>query len=196
MIKRFNDYDKTKAYSDFPTLPKGGYVCKVMGAAIENNGNGDYIKISFDIAEGEYAGFYATDYRSQQTEDKKWRGNYLLNIPLDDGSERDGWTKRKFKTFTEALEDSNAGYHFDWDESKFKGKLFGGLFNQREYKTRKGDYAWATNLAQVTTVEKVKTGDFKIPADRPAKNKTVAPATNSEGFMDVPAGAEEEGLPF
>ena len=82
MIKRFNDYDKTKAYSDFPTLPKGGYVCKVMGAAIENNGNGDYIKISFDIAEGEYAGFYATDYRSQQTEDKKWRGNYLLNIPL------------------------------------------------------------------------------------------------------------------
>ena len=166
MIKKFNDYDKTKAYSDFPTLPKGGYVCKVMGAAIENNGNGDYIKISFDIAEGEYAGFYATDYRSQQTEDKKWRGNYLLNIPLDDGSEHDGWTKRKFKTFTEALEDSNAGYHFDWDESKFKGKKVGGLFNIREYQKSNGEIGEATNLAQLCAVEVVRSGKARIPKDK------------------------------
>lgn len=194
MIKKFNDYDSTKSYSDFPTLPKGAYICKVMGASIGKSSSGEYIKVSFDIAEGEYAGFYATDYRAQQGEDKKWRGNYFLNIPADDGTEKDGWTKRRFKTFTEALEECNPGYHFDWDETKFKGKLFGGLFNQREYKNQRGEYSWITNLAQVTTVEKIKSGSFKIPADRPAKYRPAPPT--SEGFMDVPAGAEEEGLPF
>lgn len=79
---------------------------KILGAEVCNNSVGQYVKISCDIAEGEYAGFYAKEYKAQQSEDKKWHCNYLLNIPNDDGSEKDNWTKRRFKTFTEALEES------------------------------------------------------------------------------------------
>ena len=83
--------------------------------------------------------FFANEYHNQQQEDKKWHCNYLLNVPNDDGTEKDGWTKRRFKTVTEALESSNTGYHFDWDEKKFKGKLIGGLFNEREYQKNDGN---------------------------------------------------------
>ena len=105
-IKRFGDYEKTQAYGDYEALPKGGYVVKILGAEVCNNSVGQYVKISCDIAEGEYAGFYAKEYKAQQSEDKKWHCNHLLYIPNDDGSEKDNWTKRRFKTFTEALEES------------------------------------------------------------------------------------------
>lgn len=196
MINRFGDYDTTKAYGDFEQLPKGGYVLTIMGAEVCQGSNGQYVKISCDVAEGEYKGFFARDYRAQQKEDKKWRCNYLLNVPNDDGSERDAWTKRRFKTVTEALEESNAGYHFDWDESKFKGKLIGGLFNEREYQRNDGNIGRATNLAQLCNVEKIRTGNYTVPKDKLLDNAPAPSTTQSgTGWMDVPASISEE-LPF
>lgn len=193
-IKKFNSYEKTQAYKDYEQLPKGGYILKIMGAEVYENRNGQYVKISCDIAEGEYKDFYSKEYRAQQSEDKKWHCNYLLNVPKDDGTEQDGWTARRFKTVIEALEESNSGYHFDWDERKFKGKLIGGLFNEREYEKNDGTVGRATNLAQLCTVEKIREGKFKIPADKLLKGKQSQSASNDD-FMTLPDGADEE-LPF
>ena len=163
-----------------------------MGVELCTNKIGQYVKISCDVAEGEYASFFANEYKNQQQEDKKWHCNYLLNVPNDDGSEKDGWTKRRFKTFTEALEESNPGYHFDWDEQKFKGKLIGGLFNEREYAKNDGSTGRAINMAQVTTVEKIRSGKYQLPKDKLLPGSS---ATDSDGFMNIPEGADEE-LPF
>lgn len=195
-IKRFNDYEKTQAYGDFQQLPKGGYVLKILGVELNENSIGQYVKISCDVAEGDYKGFFANDYKTQQSEDKKWHCNYLLNVPNDDGSQQDGWTKRRFKTFTEALEESNSGYHFDWDEQKFKGKLVGGLFNEREYEKNDGSIGRFINLAQFCSVEKIRSGKFKVPDDKLLSgSKQQKPQTDSDGFMSVPEGVEDE-LPF
>lgn len=192
-IKRFGSYETTKAYTEFEQLPKGAYILKIMGAEVCENSIGQYVKISADIAEGEYKDFFAKEYKAQQSEDKKWHCNYLLNVPKDDGTEQDGWTARRFKTVIEAIETSNPGYHFDWDEKKFKGKLVGGLFNMREYQAQNGDVRQATNLAQLCTVDSVREGKAKIPADKLLKNKPVsAPSTD---FVSVPDGMDEE-LPF
>lgn len=192
-IKKFNDYNETKSYSDYQKLPKGGYVLKILGASVHENRVGQYVKISCDIAEGEFAGFFMAEYKNQDKEDKKWHCNYLLNVPKDDGSEKDGWTKRRFKTVTEALEDSNPGYHFDWDEEKFKGKLIGGLFNIREYEKNNGTVGEATNLAQLCAVEKIRSCNYKIPEDRRITNSV--PAVDANGFQNIPDGVDEE-LPF
>lgn len=196
MIKRFGDYEQVKGYGDYERLPKGGYVLVIKAAQLMQNSMGEYIKVSADIYEGEYIQFFTREYKAQQSEDKKWHCNYLLNVPKDDGSEQDGWTKRKFKTFTEALEDSNEGYHFDWDERRFKGLLIGGLFNEREYEGRNGDIRRATNWGGVCAVSKIREGNYKLPADK-LLNKgysATAPAS-SDGFMSIPDGDDEE-LPF
>lgn len=184
MIKKFGDYDKTQAYGDFERLPKGGYVMQIKAVENCHNSVGEYLKIAADIYEGDYMQFFAREYKAQQSEDKKWHCNFLLNIPKDDGSERDGWTKRSFKTFTEALEDSNEGYHFDWDEQKFKGLLIGGLFNEREYESNSGQIRTATNWASVCSVEKIREGSYRLP-----KDKTLEPrystTTTSDEFMST-----------
>ena len=195
-IKRFNDYNETQAYTDFQQLPKDGYVLRIMGAEVCENSKGEYIKISCDIAEGEYKDFYANEYRNQQQEDKKWHCNYLLNVPNDDGSEQDGWTKRRFKTVIAALEDSNPGYHFDWDEKKFKGKLVGGLFNEREYEANDRTVKRTTNLAQMCAVEKIRSKTFKLPKDTLLQNNKVnKQGVADDDFMQIPE-REDDSLPF
>lgn len=195
-IKRFGDYETTKAYGDIQSLPKGGYVLKIMGAEVLSNSIGQYVKISCDVAEGEYANFFANEYRNQQSEDKKWHCNYLLNVPNDDGSEKDGWTKRRFKTVIEAIEEANPGYHFDWDEKKFKGKLVGGLFNEREYQATDGSVKRTSNLAQLCSVEKIRSGKYQIPNDKLLSGSQAAPTRAADtGFMNIPDGVDES-LPF
>lgn len=193
MIKKFGDYEQTKAYTDAETLPKGAYVVKIMGATVEENSNGQYIKIGCDIAEGEFKDFYANQYKQDQREDKKWKCNYLLNVPKDDETQEDGWTKRKFKTFTEALEDSNEGYHFDWDEKKFKGKLFGGLFNEQEFEKNDGSVGKTVKIGKVISVQALKEGKYKMPEDKilTTTNKN----SSSDTIMNLPDSLEEE-LPF
>ena len=194
-INRFGDFDKVQGYQDRPQLPVGGYVMRIMGAEVKENRIGQYVQVSMDIAEGQYKDFFAEDYRAQD-QNKKWHCNYLLNVPLDDGSEKDGWTKRRFKTFTEALEASNDGYHFDWDEKKFKGLMIGGLFNIREWKTDDGQRGRSTNLAQVCSVEKIRTGKYKLPKDQLLKDSDSADSsstnTTSGGFTVV----HDDDLPF
>lgn len=195
MIKAFNDFDKVKGYTEGNQLPKGGYVLKVMGVETCTNSTGDYLKIACDVAEGEHTDHFANDYRAQQSENKKWRCNYLLSLPKDDGSERDGWTKRTFKTFTDALEDSNEGYHFDWDETKFKGKLIGGLFNEREFLKNDGSVGRYINLARITTAENIRQGKYKLPDDKVLDGATRPASTAIDGFVNVPDTDLDE-LPF
>lgn len=187
-IKKFADFDEVRAYGESEQLPRGGYVCNIIGAKIVDFSNGQSVKIAFDIAEGEHAGYYKRKYDNNQNEDKKWSGTFLLNVPKDDGSEKDGWTKSKFKTFTDALEASNSGYHFDWDEAKFVGKKIGFVFNYREWENG-ANRGWMPNAARVASVADIRENKFKIPEDKPLRNRQQsAPATDSDGFMHIPAG--------
>lgn len=195
MIQQFKDYAQTQAYGDYKVLPKGGYIVKILGVSQEQNSNGPYLKIGCDIAEGEYKDFYAEQYKNDKRENKKWGCNFLLSIPKDDGSEKDGWTKRSFKTFTEALEESNNGYHFDWDETKFKGKLIGGLFNEQEFTKADGSVGSTVRLAQVCAVQKIKEGTYKLPDDKKLNNTSAATSSASDIANNVSDSINEE-LPF
>lgn len=199
-ISRFNDYNETKAYGDYQTLPNDGYVLKIMGTEVCNGVNGEYVKISCDIAEGEFKDYFAKNYKEQQSEDKKWRCNYNLKVPKDDGSEQDGWIKRRFKTVVKAMEESNHGYHFDWDEKKFKGKLIGGLFNVKQFMAEGKVITIKNNLEQLVSVESIRNKTYKMPADKlldTRSNTSFTPAPNNspEGLMNIPNDIDTE-LPF
>lgn len=192
MIKKF-DIDKTKEYGDFQMLPRGGYVCVIMGAKVEERSDGSQvIVLAMDIAEGDYAAYFQQSFSRQTSDNKIWPCRYWLNVPKDDGSEHDEWDKRKFKTFTTSLEKSNDGYKFDWDETKFSGKIIGGLFNYREFETSSGTVGEAPNLAQVRSADTIRKGDYKIPKDKklPGFSPIQTAASSADSFaqaeIDIP----------
>ncbi len=198
-MKAWNGYGETKAYTDNERLPIGGYVLRVVNVRLDEgkNGGSDVLVIAFDVAEGEQAGFFKRNFDNQTQEDKKWKGTYRLYNPKDDGSEQDNWTKRRFKTVMEAFESSNPGYHWDWDEKKLKGKLIGGIFNNKEYDYN-GRHGFFTNCHSLTDAQKIRDGKFQIPADTLLKNNggySANAAAGPDGFMNIPDGIDEE-LPF
>lgn len=196
-MKAYSGFDRSNTYKDSERLPIGGYVLKIMEAKEVVNEWGRTLVISFDIAEGEYKDFYAQNYRAQQGEDKKWKGVYRLRVPKDDGSEQDAWTVKRFNTVIVNIEESNPGYHWDWDERKLKGKLIGGIFNNKEYEFN-GRHGFFTNCYSLVEVEKIRSGKFEIPADNLLQNRNPSGPVGQpvgDGFMTIPDSVDEE-LPF
>ncbi len=202
-MKKLDGYEKAQAYGDTERLPAGGYVLEILDVEYQDNsskGYNDKIVLSFDVSEGEHKGFYKDNYKEQAGEDKKWKGKFWnFRVPKDDGTEQDGWAMRRFKTIISAFEESNEGFHWDWDEKKLKGLLVGALFNNKEFESDNGTRGFYTNCHSLVTVEKIRSGKFEVPADTLLKGNSRHGSgygqTDADGFMDVPDGIGGE-FPF
>ena len=197
-MKKFNDYETTQSYKGSgEKLPAGGYVLRIDNVRFEEgqNGNSDRIVLMFDVAEGDQKDFFRNQYDSQTSEDKKWKGTTQIYCPKDDGTEQDGWTKRRFKTIMETFEASNKDYVWNWDESSLKGKFIGGLFGEIGTVIDGKDITYV-GFRYFETVENIRTNNFKVP-EFYSKSGSVVKNTGSatNDFMSIPKDAKEE-IPF
>lgn len=203
MIRKPNNWNEVKEFTDRPKLPLGAYVCKVKRAVVQSTDYGDQLCILFDIAEGEFKDFFKVDFDSSTVENKKWKGVLRQFIPRDDGSEKDEWTKSSFKGMITSFEKSNPGYQWNWDESSLAGKTIGILFRNEEWEYD-GKTGWAVRPFRAISIDSVRSNDFMLPKDKPLKNK--APATagyqasaynNYGSFGDYTELTDDNGeLPF
>ena len=129
-MKAFNGLEIKKSVGASEPLPAGGYVAKILNAKVEEYSWGEVLVISFDVAEGEYKDFFSKQYKENTREDKKWKGNFRLTVP-NEGNQYFDSQKRAFGNAIWAIEESNPGYHWDWNEAALKGKS--GLCNPRIY---------------------------------------------------------------
>ena len=197
-MRPFNNYDTTQTISARAQLPVGAYICQILKAEekVYSSSKGEWhkLEVSFDISEGEHKDFYANDYRSQSGEDKKWKGVLRMNIPSDDGSEADNWAKRSFKTNILAIEESNNGYHWDWNEAQLKGKTVGIVFRSEEWEYN-GKRGWRTAPFKMVPAADVKSGNIKIPDPKPLNGKAASQASTAADLSDFVEVASAD-LPF
>lgn len=191
-MRAFKGYEAKKQGGAREILPAGGYVAKILNAEEKRYSWGDVLLISFDISEGEHSGFFNKDYLENTNEDKKWRGTYRLNIPKDDGSEKDGWTKSTFGGAMWAVEESNQGYTWNWDEKSLKGKTVGVLFRNKEWEMN-GNTGWTTECCKLESADDIRNGKFRMPKDKPLKNKST---NNSSDFVPNIEVDDDEKLPW
>ena len=195
-------YDKSKRKKSFQQLPKGAYVIKIKDAKEEKWPSGDdVVRIAFDIAEGEYTGFYQKQFESNTNEDKRWPMDAVFNLNVPgDGSEQYVWDN--WNTFFADLEDSNGGFVFSGDLKAMRGKVVGGLFHvkQSEGKDREGNKVIYdhTQMKWTRPAADIRSGKYgRLPNDKLiAASSAEKPSVNSDdGFMKIPEGSEGE-LPF
>ena len=189
-MKKYSDVKAEKMSGGRETLPAGGYVCQILSARVENSEWGETLVIAHDVCEGEFKDIFKRDYDNNTREDKKWRGTFRLKLPKDDGTEQDGWKKRSLSNFLWAIEQSNPGYSFNWDEKTLKGKKIGLLYRNKEWEYN-GNSGWTTEAAGTESIGNIREGKFKMLRDKPLANK---PTPSESPFVDL--GDEEGQLPF
>lgn len=171
MIKKPNNWNNVQEFTDRPKLPLGAYVCKVRKAVLQATDYGEQLCVLFDIIEGDFRDYFKKDFDGNTNANKKWKGVLRQWLPKDDGSEKDEWTKSAFKGMVTAFEKSNPGYQFDWNEASLAGKVIGILFRNEEWEYD-GKTGWAVRPFRAISTDSVRSNDFRLPKDKPLKNKT------------------------
>lgn len=198
-MKAFTDYDDAKKAAQNTggaKLPAGAYVCKIMGVRYEEgqDGKSDVLVLQFDITEGEQKDFFKKQYEANTADDKKWKGSVRIYVPTDDGSEKDSWTKRSFAGWIDAVEKSNSGYSWAWDENTLKNKAIGIVFGETGTVIN-GKNVVYTEARFGVDVEKVRSGKAPEAKFKSKNGYGGTKAALDDDFMKIPDSIGEE-IPF
>lgn len=206
-FKKPSDYDSAKSFGQggFKSLPKGGYICRVLKAEEKNDKNGKpMIHIAFDIIDGEFTGHFMNLYQSRKkaSEDPmnvKFPFEGQMWIPIYDYNDANK-TSSKFKGFCTALEDSGTQVwspNNDFLMQNIKDAEIGIIFQNQESEYN-GKTSWRAVPWGCRSVEAIESGDYFVPDDKPLPqeqntgfNNFSTPNPNLDSFAQA-----EDDLPF
>ena len=185
-MKPINNFDTVQATTgEFKRPTPNGYICKITLADDypfdANTGKGDYLKIEYDIASGEFKDYYTEQHN-------RFGGDFWAATMFRSYKEK---ALGMFKHFTNCVENSNAGYTWAWDEKSLVGKFIGLVLGEEEYQNNAGEIKTKLVVSQVKTVEDIKNCNFKVPV--PKKLVHESPA-NIDDF--IPMDNAIDDLPF
>lgn len=172
-MKVINNFENVQATTgEFPRPQPNGYICKIINVEDVpldiSNGKGDYLRIEYDIEEGEFEGYYKDQFT-------KWGGNWNASFIRSYKEKALGM----FKHFTNCIEKSNNNYDWDWNEKGLIGKVVGLVLGEEEYENSMGEIKTKLSVKDIKTVEDIKNGNFKIPTtkkiERANNINTIAP---------------------
>lgn len=192
-FKKPKDYDNV-IVGERKILPAGGYICKILKAEeTESRAGKPMIKVAFDIAEGEFKGYFREMFDSWKAgsddpQSVKWPFTGTKWILLYNN---EGETNRDFKSFCTALEDSGTDV---WkkdmlDAAGLAGAQLGIIFRREEHEYM-NTKSWRTVPVWFRSVDSVRAGDYTVPDDKPLPQIT--------GTLDIPDSfsAAEDDIPF
>ena len=184
-MKPINNYENVQASTgEFARPSAGGYICKIIDVTDvdhnPNTGNGQYLKIEYDIADGDFKGYFKEQF-------DKWGGDWKANFVRSYKEKNLGMLKH----FTNCIEQSNAGYEWDWNEKGLIGKIVGLVLGEEEYQNNAGEIKTKLVVKNIATVEDIKNGNFKVPAP---KKLAVTGRTNE--FTEFAPIENDDTLPF
>ena len=196
-MKAYEGFSAKKDYGDgFGRLPAGNYIGKIKSAKVEEFNWGSFLVIAFDITEGDYAGWFQKMFDSDSSDTKKWKGTCRIKIP-NASSQYFVSEKRNFENAIACIEESNPRFHWDWDETKLKGKVAGFRFRDKEFLNTFGEVIEFTECLNLASVDDVKTGKAKLLKPKKLKDEE-KPASSApvEPIKDLDVIDADDDLPF
>ena len=198
--------DNVQEFAKFKN-PVGGFICEIK--TVEDVPDKEYLKVGYDIAEAitddqkEFVGMYARRKAERDFDYPVTIVSYKeTSLPF-------------FKGFVTALENSNDGYKWDNDETKFIGKRIGFVIGEEEYEGQDKNGApkvkVRTYVAERHSVDAIKAGDFDVPEFKKLAQavverkpnpfdppKTTAPVETTGSTESIPtfAAVETDDCPF
>jgi len=160
-------YDEaTVSNGETQRMPGGGYVCRVMavrtsgtdsyGREIDYVNDKKYVKLIWDVAEGDFANKFSDDYFAG--EDKDYAHRFYLS-----------WKNYgALKGTLQAFDESNPGFDAyaaadaqQW--ALFIDKYIGLVFGEEEYMANDGTIKTRLGLPRAKSVQDIRDGKYRVP---------------------------------
>ena len=153
------DDAEAKKSGDFPRVPAGGYIAKIMTEEerLSQKGN-PMLVLGIDIADGEFAGHYT------KLSEKIGKPCYPQIFQLTEGN-----NLPYFKGLIKDIEDSNSGSKYDFKDNQLLRRVIGVNLREEEYENDKGELKSVLKVAQTHPVSDIRNGLVK-----PLPKKTVS----------------------
>ena len=170
-MRKIENYDSIQASSgEFARPGNGGYILEIVNVTDvpynAQTGKGDYLKIDYDIAVGDFKGYYTS-------QNERFGGKWFANVIKSYKEKALGM----FKHFTNCIEESNPGFKWDWQEYKLIGCRFGATLQEEEYLNNEGEVRTRLIVKDIKTVKQIMDGDFKVPTTKKLE-RTAAPVSD------------------
>ena len=205
-MRKISNWENITESTSFKRLAPGGYIVKLLN--VEDHPDKEYLRISFDIVEGDEKGYFKKQYDNDKRPERKWpnAGSFIRSYKDSAAS--------MFKGFTGAVERSNKGYVWNFEEKTLVGKLVGLIIADEQYQNQKGQIRERNYVAAIRSVDIIKKGEFDVPPlkeldgskvqQTTAKSAPItdpfandAPAaTEPTPDYDNPWGGDDESNPF
>ena len=175
------DTTNVKEAGDFSRPAPGAYICTII--SVEDVADKEYLKVTYDIAEGEFAGYYS-DMRTNHPE-WTWAGAYCRSYKQA--------ALGMFKRFCSAVSKSNGNFVFDGntvnaDEKTLAGKKVGIVFQEEEYYGNDGEKKTRLVVNKEFPVSEI--GNQKAPKKKelPVEETNFDPTkfTAADGVEEIP----------
>ena len=150
------DLANIEPQKEYKRIGAGGYIAKI--GKVEDFPDKEYLKIEYDIAEGEFKDYYTELYVSKGF----WGGTFFRSYK--------NTALSFFKSFVTSVENSNKGFVWTSNEQQLVGKLMGIVLGE-ELNPNKSDGSTRLYVDQVRSVDSIRKGDYKVP---PVKGKADA----------------------
>lgn len=147
-MKKLN-LQNVQEFTPFEKIEAGGYICGIY--TVEDVPDKEYLKISYDIVEGEHKGFY-----SKLKKDKGWE------LPSFIASYKES-ALSFFKGTITSVEKSNKGFKWADDEKALVGKKVGLVLFEKERINNNGKKVVDMRVDKAHSIDAIKSGDFEIP---------------------------------
>lgn len=148
-MKPIEGYDLINESGEFRKLPAGVYGVRIT--KVVDKPENEYLEVYCDIAKGEYANYFKS----------------LVDNGLRDSSLHIRSYKTKalpfFKAFITAVEKTNPGYKWDWDEQKLVGKAVMAVVGEEEYLDKEGNVKVGTKIVEFRSLQAYQEGKVKVP---------------------------------
>lgn len=148
-MKPIQGYDLVNEAGEFKRLPAGIYGVKITG--VKDVPENEYLEITCDITKGEFKDYFKTLMQAGKADQSRSIRSYKEKaLPF-------------FKAFITAVEKTNPGYHWDWDETKLVGKNVMAVFAEEEYLDADGNVKTSIKLYDFRSLQAYQEGKIQVP---------------------------------
>jgi hypothetical protein len=164
---------QTFSGNEYP--PAGTYVFRIVSESHDPSKQGkEMITLSLDIAEGQFKGYYRklSDSTGKDRMLKHYRSITDESMPY-------------FKGDIKAIEESNAGFTYNFSDGSLRDKFVGGMLREEEYLANSGETKTINKIMFLCSAEKARSGALKIPLIKKL-NLTFPPSEKKNNYSNEP----------